>query len=90
MIKRSDDALQGMEEIRGYVFRSEATVIDWILKRRFPASKIGGRTWESSRTAIDKWKQTQVENGGLEKPATPENPPAIALAQARRAGKKKR
>ncbi len=69
MIKRSDDALQGMEEIRSYANRSESTIIDWILKRGFPASKIGGGIWESSRTAIDKWKLAQVENDD------PENPP---------------
>ena len=71
MIKRSDDALQGMGEICAYVFRSESTIIDWIKKRGFPASKIGGGIWESSRTEIDKWKKTQVANDDPEKPTIP-------------------
>ncbi|HEA68547.1 MAG TPA: hypothetical protein ENI07_17240 [Desulfobacterales bacterium] len=69
MIKRSDDALQGMKEICAYANRSESTIIDWKLKRGFPASKIGGGIWESSKTAIDKWKQGQVEKDDPEKQA---------------------
>lgn len=68
MTKRSNDSLQGMAEIRQYVNRSEATVMDWIRNQGFPASKLGGGTWESTKSAIDEWKRKQVQNAAAEKP----------------------
>ncbi|KKN19532.1 hypothetical protein LCGC14_0944670 [marine sediment metagenome] len=98
MIKRADSILQGSKEICAYIGRREDTLIKWIQQIGFPASKIGGGIWESDKQSIDAWRRKQVElgvhgvypgvNDDAEKPATSKNPPAIA--QARRAGKKKR
>lgn len=62
--ERSESMLKGMEEIRAYVSRTESTVIDWILKRGFPASKMGGGIWESDKKSIDEWRRKQLELEG--------------------------
>lgn len=51
--------LTGMKRIRGYVGRSEATVIDWVRTRGFPAKKING-VWESDTLLIDEWRRAQI------------------------------
>ena len=63
MVKRSENILQGMAEIRAYVNRSEATVLRWIREYGFPAQKIAGGTWESDKGLIDKWRVKIIETG---------------------------
>lgn len=51
-MKNTDRKLNGMKEICTYVSRSEATVLDWILRDCFPADNVNG-IWESSTNRID-------------------------------------
>jgi len=61
MVKRADNALQGMAEICAYVNRSQATVLRWIRELGFPAVKIAGGTWESDKDLVDAWRRKQIE-----------------------------
>jgi predicted DNA-binding transcriptional regulator AlpA len=54
------DRLDGMKAICQYVSRSESTIIRWSQLRDFPA-KVVGHGWVSSKSAIDKWWETQAE-----------------------------
>lgn len=65
MVKKSDDQLTGMKEICSYENRSEATVLAWIRGQRYPASKIGGGIWVSSKAAADKWRRDRAEGKPL-------------------------
>ena len=60
-MKKSDDILSGMDEISQHINRSPATVLDWIRKAGFPASKIGGGgVWESSKALVEVWRQERI------------------------------
>ena len=56
------DALHGMKDICSHYPRSESTILKLIWTEDFPATKIGGN-WVSSKTMIDAWIMTKVENG---------------------------
>ncbi len=51
--------LTGMKAICTYVNRSEATVLDWIRTRDFPAKKLGG-IYESDTASIDVWRTERL------------------------------
>ncbi len=44
--------LIGMQEISAYARRTEATIMDWILKEGFPAEKEGD-VWVSDTARVD-------------------------------------
>lgn len=61
MIKKSESALVGMEEIASYSNVSNTTVLDWIRNEDFPAKKIGkSAIWISDKEEIDKWRRRKV------------------------------
>jgi len=52
--------LSGMKQISRHCNRSEATILEWIRSRAFPAVKITG-SWESDTEKIDQWRKLQIE-----------------------------
>jgi len=60
MVKKNSNQLQGMNDIKSYVNRSEATVLFWIRSQAFPASKIGGGVWESDKEEVDQWRRDRA------------------------------
>jgi predicted DNA-binding transcriptional regulator AlpA len=50
-----------MKAICTYCNRSEATILQWIRGKSFPACKITG-SWESDQASIDAWRIDQIEN----------------------------
>lgn len=61
MVKQKEDLLKGMNEIKRYAKRSEATVIAWIKQREFPAKKIDTGIWMSTTQKIDTWFKEQLK-----------------------------
>ena len=62
MSKKSDDLLNGMKEIRGYLSRSEATILKWHREYDLPIKKIGvNGVWVASRKKLDTWAAKQVK-----------------------------
>lgn len=55
----SFETLQGMKEICTYVRRSEATVLDWIRTRGFPATLTDGE-WTADRNQIVDWLSKEI------------------------------
>lgn len=51
--------LIGMKEISAYSNRSEATVMDWILKENFPAENVGG-IWETTTSRVDSFYKAKA------------------------------
>ena len=52
--------LSGMKAICTYCNRSEATILQWIREKKFPACKITG-SWESDQQKIDAWRIIQID-----------------------------
>jgi hypothetical protein len=51
-MKNKGQKLTGMKEICAYAYRSEATIMSWILREGFPAQK-DGEIWVSDTNRID-------------------------------------
>ena len=58
-MKRKTKILDGMAQICAYVNRSEATVMNWIQREDFPATKVDG-VWRSDPEEIDQWRRNQT------------------------------
>ena len=58
-MKRKTKILNGMAQICAYVNRSEATVMNWIQREDFPATKVDG-VWQSNPEEIDQWRRNQT------------------------------
>jgi len=56
---RSDDILNGMKAICGYLGRSEVTVINYHREFGLPIKKARG-SWMGSKKAIDRWNHDMV------------------------------
>ncbi len=51
--------LTGMKEISAYARRSEATVMDWILREDFPADNVNG-VWETTTGRVDSFYRAKA------------------------------
>ncbi len=51
--------LTGMKEISAYTKRSEATVMDWIMRENFPADNVNG-IWETSTDRVDSFYRAKA------------------------------
>lgn len=58
-MKSIGQKLTGMKEISAYAKRSEATIMDWILRENFPAENVGG-VWESHTGRIDSFYRAKA------------------------------
>ena len=62
-----------MAAICKYMNRSEATILSYIRKREFPATKLAdGNIWESDKLLINDWRRDQIAiAAGTKQPTKP-------------------
>ncbi|MGE4193087.1 MAG: helix-turn-helix transcriptional regulator [Pseudodesulfovibrio sp.] len=58
MVAKSNDTLNGMNEICAYVGMSAPTILKWIRGKQFPAKQDARNCiWRSSKKKVDEWNE---------------------------------
>ncbi len=66
-MKPSPTQLKGKEAIEIYSGYCWKTIVELMETRKFPASMVNGKHWESDKNLIDFWKRAEIlglEQGG--------------------------